>query len=157
PLFLCLLLASQGALSASGQPLNQEALFGGERSTATPVEGDQQGSRLDAYLSLAVVVSVFFGLIWLRGVPIELLFLSGLAVVTLLGVIKPAEAVSAFAYSAVFMIAALFAAAAGLSSTGAFDWIGSMLLGSATTVRSALTRIAATVVPVSAFVLNSPL
>src|SRR5690606_7387810 len=56
-----------------------------------------------AFVSLAVVLVVFFGLIWLRGVPIELLFLSGLAVVTLLGVIKPAEAVSGFANSAVLM------------------------------------------------------
>ena len=89
--------------------------------------------------------------------PIELLFLSGLMAVTLTGVITPTEAVEGFASPAVLFIAALFATAAGLRTTGALDWIGTLVLGSAETERSALVRLAATVVPVSAFVLNTPL
>ena len=55
------------------------------------------------------------------------------------------------------MIAALFAASAGLRVTGALDWIGNRLLGGATTERGALVRLAAAIVPASAFVLNTPL
>lgn len=124
---------------------------------AEPVEVSSEGPNYHAIISLVVVFTVFFGLIWLRGVPIELLFLSGLATVTLVGVIKPAEAMSGFANSAVLTIAALFAMAAGLRTTGALDWIGGKLLGSATSEQSALRRIAGTIVPVSAFVLNTPL
>jgi di/tricarboxylate transporter len=57
----------------------------------------------------------------------------------------------------VVMIGALFAVSAGLRSTGALDWIGNQLLGKATSERGALIRLAATVVPTSAFVLNTPL
>lgn len=115
------------------------------------------GLSLHGAISLGVIALVFCGLVWLRRVPIELLFLSGLVFVTLAGVITPRQAVEGFASPAVLLIATLFAAAAGLRATGALDWIGSQVLGTAETERSALTRLAITVVPVSAFVLNTPL
>ena len=92
-----------------------------------------------------------------RVVPIDLLFLSGLVFLTLTGVLTPSRALAGFSNKAVVMIAALFAASAGLRSTGALDWIGNRLLGSATTERSALFRLAVAVVPSSAFILNTPL
>ncbi len=113
--------------------------------------------RWEAWIALAVIGLVFAGLVWLRGVPIELLFLSGLVAVTFAGVITPEQAVEGFSSRAVLFIAALFATAAGLRATGALDWIGTIILGSAKTERSALFRLAATVVPFSAFVLNTPL
>ncbi len=112
---------------------------------------------VDGSIALVVIGLVFCGLVFLRRVPIELLFLSGLMAVTLAGVITPTEAVEGFASPAVLFIAALFATAAGLRTTGALDWIGTLVLGSAETERTALVRLAATVVPVSAFVLNTPL
>lgn len=112
---------------------------------------------LDGWIALIVIGFVFCGLVWLRRAPIELLFLSGLVAVTLSGVISPRQAVEGFASPAVLFIAALFATSAGLRTTGALDWIGTKVLGSAETERSALWRLAGTVVPVSAFVLNTPL
>ncbi len=112
---------------------------------------------IDGWIALIVIGLVFLGLVLLRSVPIELLFLSGLVAVTLTGVITPKQAVAGFASPAVLFIAALFATSAGLRSTGALDWIGTLVLGSAQSERSALGRLAATVVPVSAFVLNTPL
>ena len=112
---------------------------------------------IDGWIALLVIGLVFCGLVFLRSVPIELLFLSGLVAVTLTGVITPKQAVEGFASPAVLFIAALFATAAGLRTTGALDWIGTLVLGSAKTERSALLHLAATVVPVSAFVLNTPL
>ncbi|TWT74620.1 Sodium-dependent dicarboxylate transporter SdcS [Posidoniimonas polymericola] len=106
-------------------------------------------------LAILVTFLVFLGL-QVRRVPVELLFLSGLAVITLAGVIPPTTALSGFSERAVILIGALFAAAAGLRTTGALDWIGQTLLGRATTERGALFRLAL-VAPISAVVLNTPL
>jgi di/tricarboxylate transporter len=107
-------------------------------------------------IALAVVGCVFAVLMARRRVPLELLFLAGLTVVTLTGVITPAEALAGFSSRAVLLIAALFAAVAGLRATGALDWVGSKLLGSVRTERAALWRLLF-VLPVSSVVLNSPL
>lgn len=85
-----------------------------------------------------------------------LLFLRGLAVVTLAGAIPAQDALAGFASRPVLLIGALFAAAAGLQTTGAVDWIGGLLRGPAKTEREALRRLAL-VTPISAFLLNTPL
>ncbi len=108
-------------------------------------------------LALAVTATIFVAMQRRRAVSIDLLFLGGLVVVTLGGVLTPAQAVAGFSNKAVILIGALFAASAGLRATGALDWLGNRLLGGATTVQGALWRLAATVVPASAFVLNTPL
>lgn len=107
-------------------------------------------------LSLLAVVGVFLVLQLRRSTPVELLFFAALVVVTLAGVVSPTEALSGFASGPVLLIGALFAAAAGLRTTGALDWIGGLLLGSATTEKAALWRLTL-VAPVSAVVLNTPL
>jgi di/tricarboxylate transporter len=107
-------------------------------------------------LAIAVVAVVFATLMLRRSAPVELLFLSGLAVVTLGGAIPPADALAGFASGPVLLIGALFAAAAGLQTTGAVDWIGGLLLGPAKTEGQALRRLAL-VAPLSAFLLNTPL
>ncbi|MEM6798893.1 MAG: SLC13 family permease [Planctomycetota bacterium] len=112
---------------------------------------------LHGMLAIFVIVFVFFALMLLRRVPVEVLFLSGLTALTLAGVVEPREALAGFSQGAVLLIGALFAAAAGLRSTGALDWLGGVLLGGATTERAALWRLSAVVAPASAFVLNTPL
>ena len=107
-------------------------------------------------LSIAVVAGVFATLLARRSTPVELLFLSALVLVTLAGVIPPETALAGFSSGPVLLIGALFAAAAGLRTTGALDWVGAQLLGSAKTERSALARLTL-VAPVSAIVLNTPL
>ena len=111
----------------------------------------------DKWITLAITVAVFLGLQRRRAVPPDLLFLGGLVAVTLLGVIPPAEALAGFASPAVLTIGALFAATAGLRSTGVLDWVGHKLLGPARTERAALFRLSMTVVPASAFLLNTPM
>ncbi len=111
----------------------------------------------DGKIALCVTAVIFLILQFRRAVSVDLLFLGGLVVVTLSGVLSSEQALAGFSSRAVVMIAALFAASAGLRATGALDWIGNWLLGGATTERSALLRLAAAVVPSSAFVLNTPL
>ncbi len=110
----------------------------------------------DAWICLAVTLAVFLGL-QRRGAPADLLFLAGLSTVTLFGVISPKEALSGFANPAVITIGALFVVAAGLRSTGALDLIGRRVLGRAGTSQSALARLAAPVVGLSAFMNNTPI
>lgn len=114
------------------------------------------GWDFHSVLSVFVVIFVFLGL-QSRRVPVEILFLLGLAAVTLAGVVEPADALAGFSKGAVLLIGALFAAAAGLRTTGALDWVGSVLLGTARDETSALWRLSAFVAPVSAVVLNTPL
>ncbi|MEM6330391.1 MAG: SLC13 family permease [Planctomycetota bacterium] len=122
-----------------------------------PVDGPAAGLGPDGWLAILVIGGVFCGLLLLRRAPVELLFLAGLTLLTLVGVIQPREALAGFSQGAVLLIGALFAAAAGLRTTGALDWLGGVLLGGATGERSALLRLAAVVTPASAFVLNTPL
>jgi di/tricarboxylate transporter len=107
-------------------------------------------------LAIAVVSGVLTLSILRPSVPVEILFLSGLAAVTLGGAIPAETALAGFASGPVLLIGALLAAAAGLQTTGAIDWIGKLLLGSAQTERQALRRMTL-VTAVSAFILNTPL
>ncbi len=109
------------------------------------------------WIAILVTVAIFGAMQRRRAVSVDLLFLGGLVLVTLTGVLTPEQALDGFSNKAVVMIAALFAVSAGLRVTGALDWIGNRLLGSATTERGALFRLAAAIVPASAFVLNTPL
>ena len=78
----------------------------------------------EGFIALAVTVAVFIAMLWRRSVPIELLFLVGLVLVTLAGVLTPEQALAGFSSKAVVMIGALFAASAGLRTTGCarLDW-----------------------------------
>lgn len=108
------------------------------------------------YISVSVVVAVFVVLQVRRGIPTDLLFLGGLVLVTVLGVISPAAALAGFANPAVVTIAALFVVAAGLRRTGVLDWVGHRLLGAARTATSAMLRLVCPVLGISAFVNNTP-
>lgn len=109
------------------------------------------------YIALAATGFVFVGLQLRRGAPTDLLFLVGLVVVTLSGVISTEEAFKGFANEAVVTIGALLIVAAGLRSSGVLDWLGRKLLGSIETERAALVRLVPTLIAASAFMLNTAL
>ena len=126
-----------------------------ETASTAPLSAPSELS-FEGIISLLVVAGVFTILQIRRSTPIDLLFVLGLVAVCLAGVISPERALAGFASGPVLLIAALFAAASGLRTTGTLDWIGSVLLGSAETEKSALRRLAL-VAPASAVVLNTPL
>ena len=109
------------------------------------------------WIAIITTVLVFAGMQRRRGAPPDLLFLGGLVIVTLCGVIGPHEALAGFANPAVLTIGALFAVAAGLRYTGVLDWVGHLLLGGAQDERSALRRLSVSLLAASAFLLNTPL
>ncbi|MEO1498112.1 MAG: SLC13 family permease [Planctomycetota bacterium] len=106
--------------------------------------------------TLLAVATIFTVLMTRRNAPVDLLFLAGVTLLALSGVTTFQDAFAGFASGPVLLIAALFAAAAGLRTTGALDWIGARLLGGARNEREALLRLL-WVAPVSAVVLNTPL
>ncbi len=89
--------------------------------------------------------------------PPDALFLGAAVVLALTKVISPEEAFSGFANPGVITLAGLFIVAAALRETGVLDALGQRLLGSERSERGALLRLAGFVVPMSAFVNNTPI
>ena len=108
-----------------------------------------------AWISIVVTLAVFAAMLLRRGAPTDLLFLGGLAAVTLLRVISPAQAFAGFANEAVITVGALFVVAAGLRSTGVLDRVGNWLLGTARTTGAAAKRLSFALVAISAVILNT--
>lgn len=112
---------------------------------------------LHPWFAVAVTVAVFAFLQFRRGAPIDLLFVAAVCLVTLTGIISPAQALAGFANPAVLTLASLLVIAAALRSAGVLDVIGGKLLGAVQTERGALYRLAATLIAASAFLLNTAL
>ena len=112
---------------------------------------------IHAYIAIATIVLIFVTIQVRRQTPTDLLFLGGLVVVTICGVIPPKTALEGFSNPAILTIGSLLVCAAGLRITGVLDWIGHLLLGTATSERSGLRRIGTTMIAASAFVLNTAL
>jgi di/tricarboxylate transporter len=110
----------------------------------------------DAWLTLVVLVALFAALVK-NVVPADLAFLAASTVLAVFRVITPEEAFAGFANSGMLTVAVLFVAAAGLRETGILDFLGQQILGSAKTTRSVLGRLAVLVIPMSAFLNNTPI
>ena len=108
-----------------------------------------------AYIAVTTVLLIFITIQVRRRIPTDLLFLGGLVVVTISGVIPPQKALEGFSNPAILTIGSLLVCAAGLRNTGILDWIGHLLLGRTTTEKSGLRRIGITMIAASAFVLNT--
>jgi di/tricarboxylate transporter len=110
----------------------------------------------EAWFTLAVLAAAFFALIRNLAPP-DLVFLSGTAVLALVGIITPKEAFAGFANEGMLTVAVLFVVAAGLEQTGVLSYIGQQVLGGARTDRGALARLSAIIVPSSSFLNNTPI
>lgn len=109
----------------------------------------------DAWVTLGVVAVVFVAL--LRNLaPPDIIFLGATAFLALAGIITPEEAFAGFSNPGMLTIGMLFVVAAGLRETGVLDYLGHRVLGGARTERGVLVRLAAVVVPLSAFINNTP-
>ncbi len=111
---------------------------------------------IEAWTTLGIVIALFVALTTNRA-PADLLFLAATALLAALKIITPTEAFAGFSNSGMLTVALLFVVAAGLRDTGVLDHIGHHMLGRAKTVNSALGRLAAVVLPMSAFLNNTPI
>jgi di/tricarboxylate transporter len=108
-----------------------------------------------AALTLGVVAAIFAALVRNAAAP-DFLFLGAAVVLVLTGVITAEQAFAGFANPGVLTVAFLFVVAAGLRETGLLDALGRTVLGSTKTERGLIARLAALVLPMSAFLNNTP-
>ncbi|MCA9055617.1 MAG: SLC13 family permease, partial [Planctomycetaceae bacterium] len=89
--------------------------------------------------------------------PTDLLFVGASMFFAVAGIITTEEALSGFANPGVLTVGALFVVAAGLRETGFLDYLGHHVLGRVKTAPGALLRLTGVVVPLSAFLNNTPI
>jgi di/tricarboxylate transporter len=110
---------------------------------------------LQGWLTMSVVVLLFLALIRNLAPP-DVLFLGATALLALLGIITTEDAFAGFSNSGMLTVALLFVVAAGLRETGVLDYLGHQVLGRARTANGVLGRLAGVVLPMSAFLNNTP-
>ena len=112
--------------------------------------------ELEAILTLGVVALIFVAMIKNLAPP-DLLFIGCTAFLALLGIITPAEAFAGFSNPGMLTVAVLFVVAAGLRETGVLDYVSHYLFGGVKTEKAMLGRLACVVLPLSAFLNNTPI
>lgn len=110
--------------------------------------------NVNTILTLFVLAGVIAGLIRYAHLA-DFIFVLAVTVLTLAGVITPAEAFAGLTNDGVLTIAALFVVAAGLVETGVLDLIAHRLLGDVQTAGGALRRVVPAVIALSAFLNNT--
>jgi di/tricarboxylate transporter len=109
----------------------------------------------EAWLTIAVLAGVFGTLVLTRA-PVDIVFLGGLTVLVLAGVVTPGEAFGGLANEGLITLAVLYVVVVGLQETGAIRWIGRSLLGRPRSLVSAQGRVMTPVVFLSMFLNNTP-
>ncbi len=108
-----------------------------------------------AGITVFVIMAMLYALIKNLG-PADVLFLGAATILVVARVISPAEAFAGFSNTGMLTVAFMFVIAAGLRETGVLDYIGHGLLGKVETKNAALSRLAVVVLPMSAFLNNTP-
>ncbi len=108
------------------------------------------------WFTLLVVLAIFIALLRSWAQP-DLLFVAAAALLAAVGIITPNQAFAGFSNPGVLAVAMLFVVAAGLRETGILDLISHHVLGPAKSVRQVQLRLAAVVLPMSAFLNNTPI
>lgn len=109
-----------------------------------------------SWITLGTLIFVFAALVKNLAPP-DMLFLGATAFLALLGIITAEEAFAGFSNSGMLTVAVLFVVVAGLRETGVMDYLGQRVLGGAKTEKGALARLGAVVLPMSAFLNNTPI
>ena len=108
-----------------------------------------------AWLAIAVIMLAFL-LNALTQLPPDIIFLGGLAILFASGVLSEEEALSGFSNPGVITVGVLYVVVAGLQQTGGLTWISQHVLGLPKGLNSALVRLIAPVLGLSAFLNNTP-
>jgi di/tricarboxylate transporter len=109
----------------------------------------------EAWLTLGVIVSVLTLLVTTR-LPADFIFVSGLGVLLISGVLDAKTALSGFSAPGMITVGVLYVVVAGLQETGGLQWISHHVLGHPKGPRRAQLRMLAPVVSLSAFLNNTP-
>jgi len=108
-----------------------------------------------AWLTMGLVVAILGVLVCTR-LPSDYVFLGGLGVLLVSGILDPAESLAGFSSQGVVTVAVLYIVVAGLKDTGGLSWISRRVLGHPTSYRGAQLRLMLPVCGLSAFLNNTP-
>lgn len=109
----------------------------------------------EAWLTLGVLAGVL-GLVSMTRLATDMVFLGGLTVLLLAGVLSPREAFGGLANEGLITVAVLYVVVSGLQETGGIRWIVQYVLGKPRSLRHAQTRVMMPVAFLSAFLNNTP-
>ncbi|WP_368733725.1 SLC13 family permease [Glutamicibacter soli] len=108
----------------------------------------------DAVFTMVVVALVLIMLVVTR-LSADIVVMGAALVLMLTGILAPEEALSGFSNTGVLTVAVLYVVAAGLTETGAVQWIAQNLLGRPTSIRGAYARMLLPVGGLSAVLNNT--
>ena len=112
------------------------------------------GLSIYAWLTVAVVLTMFAVMIFTK-LPAEFVFLAGISVLFVTGVLDAKEALSGFSSTSVVLIGVLFVVVAGLERTGVLQWMMNHLLGTPSSWSRAVVRLMLPVAALSSVLSNT--
>lgn len=107
------------------------------------------------WLTVLVTAAVLLTLVFSHFTP-DMVLMAALTILSVSGVLDSKQALGGFSNEGLITVAAMFVMAAGISSTGGVEMIVHRLLGNPKSVRSALFRLVLPIIPLSAFLNNTP-
>ena len=113
------------------------------------------GLGWEAWLTLGVIASTLALLIFTR-LPVDFVFVGGLGVLLVSGVLDIKSALSGFSAPGMITVGVLYVVVAGLQESGALSWASHHVLGFPKGPRRAQMRMLAPVISISAFLNNTP-
>ena len=112
------------------------------------------GLSLNAWITI-VLVLVMFGLLLFTKLPADVVFVGGMAVLLVCGVLPAKEVLSGFSSESVVVVGVLFVVVAGLVYTGVLQWIVRHLLGNPSSYPKAIVRLMLPVAMLSSMLSNT--
>ncbi|MGF1498402.1 MAG: SLC13 family permease [Elainellaceae cyanobacterium] len=109
----------------------------------------------EGWLTLAVTAGTFV-LNAFTQLPADIVFLGGLAVLLVSGVLDQSDALVGFSNPGMITVGVLYVVVTGLQQTGGLGWISQKVLGLPKGLTPALIRMMAPVIAMSAFLNNTP-
>ncbi len=108
-----------------------------------------------AWLTVGVIASIFLLLVFTH-LATDFVFLGGLGLLLVTGVLAPDEALAGFSSEGMITVAVLYIVVCGLQETGGLSWISHQVLGRPRGLRTAQLRLMLPVIWLSAFLNNTP-
>lgn len=108
-----------------------------------------------AWLTLFTITATFL-LNALTNLPAEVVFLGGLAVLLVTGILDTETALSGFSNAGMITVGVLYVVVAGLQQTGGLTWVSQQVLGLPKSQKRAMVRLMVPVMGLSAVLNNTP-
>lgn len=112
------------------------------------------GLNLYAWITIATIF-IMFGVMICTKLPADLVFMGGMTVLFVSGVLSAKEALAGFSSTSVVTVGVLFVVIAGLVHSGVIQWIVRYLLGIPSTYNRAIVRLMVPVALMSSFLSNT--